>query len=203
MLNENHLLCGWFKKAFSVVLEIKKPPHVKDKKGFPTILSKHEEVYPMKDTNSLAHTTWNCKYHIVFAPKYGRQIIYGKYKVSIGQIIRELCERKGVKIIEANACRDHIHMLVSIPPKLSVSAFMGYLKGKSSLMIFDRHADLKYRYGNRKFWCRGYYVDTVGRNRQKIAQYIRDQLREDHIADQLTLFEEYDPFTGEKNSRKK
>ena len=109
----------------------------------------------MKDKNSLAHTTWNCKYHIVFAPKYRRQAIYGKYKVSIGQIIRELCERKDVEIIEANACRDHIHMLVSIPPKLSVSAFMGYLKGKSSLMIFDRHADLKYRYGNRNFWCRG------------------------------------------------
>ena len=157
----------------------------------------------MKDNNSLAHTTWNRKYHIVFAPKYRRQAIYGKYKASIGQIIRELCQRKGVEIIEANACRDHIHMLVSIPPKLSVSAFMGYLKGKSSLMIFDRHAHLKYRYGNRKFWCRGYYVDTVGRNRQRIEQYIRDQLREDQIADQLTLFEEYDPFTGQKNPKKK
>ena len=157
----------------------------------------------MKDNNSLAHTTWNCKYHIVFASKYRRQAIYGKYKASIGQIIRELCQRKGVEIIETNACRDHIHMLVSIPPKLSVSAFMGYLKGKSSLMIFDRHAHLKYRYGNRKFWCRGYYVDTVGRNRKKIEQYIRDQLREDQIADQLTLFEEYDPFTGQKNPKKK
>ena len=157
----------------------------------------------MKDNNSLAHTTWNCKYHLVFAPKYRRQAIYGKYKASIGQIIRELCQRKGVEIIEANACRDHIHRLVSIPPKLSVSAFMGYLKGKSSLMIFDRHAHLKYRYGNRKFWCRGYYVDTVGRNRQRIEQYIRDQLREDQIADQLTLFEEYDPFTGQKNPKKK
>ena len=157
----------------------------------------------MKDNNSLAHTTWNCKYHIVFAPKYRRQAIYGKYKASIGQIIRELCQRKWVEIIEANACRDHIHMLVSIPPKLSVSAFMGYLKEKSSLMIFDRHAHLKYRYGNRKFWCRGYYVDTVGRNRKKIEQYIRDQLREDQIADQLTLFEEYDPFTGQKNPKKK
>lgn len=156
----------------------------------------------MKDKNSLAHTTWNCKYHIVFAPKYRRQIIYGKYKASIGKIIRELCERKGVEIIEANACRDHIHLLVSIPPKLSVSAFIGYLKGKSSLMIFDRHADLKYRYGNRKFWCRGYYVDTVGRNRKKIEEYIREQLHEDYIGDQLSLFEEYDPFTGQKNSKK-
>ena len=134
----------------------------------------------------------------MFAPKYRRQEIYGKYKVSIGQIIRELCERKGVEIIEANACRDHIHLLVSIPPKLSVSAFMGYLKGKSSLMIFDRHANLKYRYGNRKFWCRGFYVDTVGRNRQKIEEYIRNQLREDYIADQLSLFEDYDPFSGKK-----
>lgn len=145
-----------------------------------------------KATESLSHTVWKCKYHIVFAPKYRRQIIYGKYKASIGEIIREVCERKGVEILEANACPDHIHMLVSIPPKISVSQFLGYLKGKSSLMIFDRHAELKYRYGNRKFWCRGYYVDTVGRNKKKIAEYIRNQLREDHVADQLTLFEEVD-----------
>ncbi len=157
----------------------------------------------MKDNNSLAHPTCDCKYHIVFAPKYRRQVIYGKYKASIGKILRELCERKGVEIIEANACSDHIHMLVKIPPKMSISAFMGYLKGKSSLMIFDIHANLKYRYGNRKFWCRGYYVSTVGRNREKITQYIRDQLREDYTADQLSLFEEYDPFTGQKNSKKK
>ena len=155
----------------------------------------------MKDMNSLAHTTWNCKYHIVFAPKYRRQIIYGKYKKSIGQIIRELCERKGVIIHEANACPDHIHMLVSIPPKLSVSQFMGYLKGKSSLMIFDRHANLKYRYGNRKFWCRGFYVDPGGRKTTHIPEYIRNQLKEDYMADQLTLFEEFDPFTGEKNRK--
>ena len=125
----------------------------------------------MKDNNSLAHITWDCKYHIVFAPKYRRQIIYGKYRASIGKILRELCERKGVEIIEANACPDHIHMLVRIPSKMSVSSFVGYLKGKSSLMIFDKHAHLKYRYGNRKFWCRGYYVNTVGRNREKIQQY--------------------------------
>ena len=157
----------------------------------------------MKDNNSLAHTTWDCKYHIVFAPKYRRQIIYGKYRASIGKILRELCERKGVEIIEANACPDHIHMLVRIPPKMSISSFVGYLKGKSSLMIFDKHAHLKYRYGHRKFWCRGYYVNTVGRNREKIQQYIREQLREDYVADQLSLFEEYDPFTGQKNSKKK
>jgi putative transposase len=123
-----------------------------------------------KDSQSLSHTTCKCKYHIVFAPKYRRQIIYGKYKQSIGEILRELCERKGVEIIKANACKDHVHMLVSIPPKLSVSSFIGYLKGKSSLMIFDRHANLKYRYGNRKFWCRGYYVDTVGRNKKQIEE---------------------------------
>ena len=129
-----------------------------------------------QDNNSLAHTTWNCKYHIVFAPKYRRQIIYGKYKASIGQILRLLCERKGVEIHEAEACPDHIHMLVSIPPKLSISSFMGYLKGKSSLMIFDRHANLKYKYGNRKFWCRGFYVDTVGRNQKRIEEYIRNHI---------------------------
>ena len=155
-----------------------------------------------KDNDSLAHTSWNCKYHIVFAPKYRRQIIYGKYKATIGRIIRELFERKGVIIHEANACKDHIHMLVSIPPKLSVSSFMGYLKGKSSLMIFDRYANLKYRYGNRKFWCRGYFVDTVGRNKEKIEEYIRNQVREGQVAEQLSLFEATDPFTGEKYRRK-
>jgi len=155
-----------------------------------------------KDTESLTHTKWRCKYHIVFAPKYRRQIIYGKYKQSIGEIIRELCERKKVDILEANACKDHIHLLVSIPPKLSVSQFIGYLKGKSSLMIFDRHAELKYRYGNRSFWCKGYFVDTVRRNKEQIEEYIRHQLQEDYVADQLTLFEEYDPFTGKKNKKK-
>lgn len=155
-----------------------------------------------EDNQSLSHTTWNCKYHIVFAPKYRRQIIYGRYKASIGRIIHDLCERKGVIIHEANACSDHIHMLISIPPKLSVLSFMGYLKGKSSLMIFDKHANLKYKYGNRKFWCRGYYVDTVGRNQKVIAEYIQNQLQEDRVADQLTLFESVDPFTGEINKRK-
>lgn len=155
-----------------------------------------------KDKESLSHSKWRCKYHIVFAPKYRRQIIYGKYRESIGEILRTLCERKGVEIIEANACADHIHLLVSIPPKLSVSQFMGYLKGKSSLMIFVRHAELKYRYGNRKFWCRGYYVDTVGRNKEQIAEYIRKQIKEDYSADQLTLFEEVDPFTGVKNKKR-
>jgi len=141
----------------------------------------------------------------VFAPKYRRQIIYGKIKGDIGKIIRTLYDYKKVEIIEANACPDHIHMLVSIPPKLSVSSFMGYLKGKSSLMIFDRHANLKYKYGNRHFWCRGYYVDTVGRNKKAIEQYIRKQLQEDIAEDQLSIKEFVDPFTGEpvaKNKKK-
>ena len=153
------------------------------------------------DIKSLSHSSWRCKYHIVFAPKYRRQEIYGKIKVDIGQILRKLCEAKRVEILEAEACPDHIHMLVSIPPNISVSQFMGYLKGKSSLMIFDRHANLKYKYGNRHFWCRGYYVDTVGRNKEKIAEYIRNQLQEDITYDQLSFKEFIDPFTGSKNSK--
>ena len=128
------------------------------------------------NTNSLAHTKWNCKYHIVFAPKYRRKEIYGQLKKDIGEILRKLCDQKGVDIIEAETCIDHIHMLVRIPLKIAVSNFMGYLKGKSSLMIFDRHANLKYKYGSRNFWCRGYYVDTVGRNKKVIAEYIRNQM---------------------------
>ena len=149
------------------------------------------------DNNSLAHTKWNCKYHIVFAPKYRRQVIYGELRAEIGQILRKLCEQKGIEIHEANACPDHIHMLVSIPPKISVSYAVGYLKGKSSLMIFDRHANMKYKYGNRHFWCRGYYVDTVGRNKEAIARYIQNQLQEDIANDQISIRELIDPFTGE------
>jgi putative transposase len=149
------------------------------------------------DTSSLAHTKWNCKYHIVFAPKYRRQIIYGKIKKDIGMMLRKLCEYKEVEIIEAEACKDHIHMLVSIPPKYSVSQIMGYLKGKSSLMIFEKYANLKYKYGNRHFWCRGYYVDTVGRNKKAISEYIRNQLRQDQEEDQMSIKEYVDPFTGE------
>ena len=148
------------------------------------------------DKNSLAHTRWECKYHIVFAPKFRRQEIYGKLKADIGTILRELCERKGIEIIQAELCPDHIHMLIRIPPKYSVSEIMGYLKGKSSLIIFDRHANLKYKYGNRHFWCRGYYVDTVGKNAEKIEEYIRNQLREDATADQISMKEYTDPFTG-------
>ena len=140
-------------------------------------------------------------YHIVFAPKYRRIVIYGKIKADIGKILRQLCDAKRVEIIEAEACPDHIHMLVSIPPYLSVAQFVGYLKGKSSLMIFDRHANLKYKYGNRHFWCRGYYVDTVGRNKERIAEYIRNQLQEDATYEQISMKEYIDPFTGSKNDK--
>ena len=149
------------------------------------------------DTDSLAHTRWNCKYHIVFAPKYRIQIIYGKIKADIGMMLRKLCEYKGVEILEAEACKDHIHMLVSIPPKYSVSQIMGYLKGKSSLMIFEKYANMKYKYGNRHFWCRGFYVDTVGRNKKVIEQYIRNQLQQDYEEEQLSIKEYVDPFTGQ------
>ena len=145
------------------------------------------------DTDSLAHTQWNCKYHIVFAPKYRRRIIYGKIKADIGMMLRKLCEYKGIEILEAEACKDHIHMLVSIPPKYSVSQIMGYLKGKSSLMIFEKYANLKYKYGNRHFWCREYYVDTVGRNKKAIEKYIRNQLQQDYEDDQLSIKEFVDP----------
>lgn len=148
------------------------------------------------DKDSLAHSKWNCKYQIVFAPKYRRQIIYKQISADIGQIIRALCARKGIEILEAAAMPDHIHVYVKIPPKYSVSEVMEYLKGKSSLMIFDRHANLKYKYGNRHFWCRGYYVDTVGRNEKAIQEYVRNQLQEDIAADQISLKEFTDPFTG-------
>ena len=150
------------------------------------------------DKNSLAHTSWNCKYHIVFAPKYRRQVIYGRLKQDIGKTLRDLCERKGINITEAECCPDHIHMLLEIPPKYSVSQIMGYLKGKSSLIIFDRHANLKYKYGNRHFWCRGYYVDTAGKNAKKIQEYIKNQLEEDYLADQISMKEFIDPFTGQQ-----
>ena len=151
------------------------------------------------EIKTLSHSTYRCQYHIVFAPKYRRKAIYGKIKKDIGGIIRKLCEQKGVEIIEAEACKAHIHLLVSIPPYLSVAQFMGYLKGKSTLMIFDRHANLKYKYGNRHFWCRGYYVDTVGRNKKVIEKYIQNQLEEDFANDQISLREYVDPFTGNKN----
>lgn len=153
------------------------------------------------EIKSTAHSKYRCQYHIVFVPKYRRKEIYGQLRRDIGEILRRLCEQKGVEIIEAEACPDHIHMLVSIPPYLSIAQFMGYLKGKSRLMIFDRHANLKYKYGSRNFWCRGYYVDTVGRNKKVIAEYIRAQLEEDYTLDQMSIKEYTDPFTGSKNRK--
>ena len=151
----------------------------------------------MKDIHSLSHTKWNCKYHVVFAPKYRRKVFYGEKKVEIGKILRELCKWKGVNIIEAEVCSDHVHMLVEIPPKMAVSWFMGFLKGKSSLMIYEKWGNLKYKYRGREFWCRGYYVDTVGKNTKAIVEYIKNQLKEDELNQQLVL--DYgEPFTGDK-----
>ena len=150
----------------------------------------------VKATNSLAHTKWMCKYHIVFAPKYRRKEIYGQIKTDIGKILRELCNYKGVEIIEGHLMIDHVHMLVSIPPKISISSFMGYLKGKSALMIFDKHANLKYKYGNRHFWAEGYYVSTVGLNEATIRKYIEEQEKQDIAMDKLSVKEYEDPFKG-------
>lgn len=155
----------------------------------------------MDDIKSLSHSKWRCKYHIVFAPKYRRLGIYNQLKVDIGKILRMLCEQQKVELIEAEACPDHIHMLVAIPPHLSISKFMGKLKSKSALMIFDRHANLKYKYGNRHFWARGYYVDSVGKNEKMIKEYIHNQLEEDIMNDQISIKEYIDPFTGKKKSK--
>lgn len=146
-----------------------------------------------------AHSSYRCEYHIVFAPKFRRKVIYGELKKDIGVILRKLCNEMKVEIIEAEACPDHIHMLVSIPPYMSVAQFVGTLKSKSALIIFDRHANLKYKYGNRHFWCRGYFVDSVGKNEKKIREYIRNQLEEDYMKDQISIKEYMDPFTGEKS----
>ena len=151
----------------------------------------------MKDNNiSLAHTLWNCKYHVVFAPKYRRKVFYGSKRLEIGAILRRLCEFKGVTIIEAEVCPDHVHMLLEIPPKMSVSGFMGYLKGKSSLIIYQRWGNMKFKYRNREFWCRGFYVDTVGKNTKKIKEYISNQLKEDEEMTQLSIEFQGDPFKG-------
>ena len=151
------------------------------------------------EINHTAHSSYRCEYHIVFPPKFRRKAISGNLKKDIGIILRKLCKEMKVEIIEAEACPDHIHMLVSIPPYMSVAQFVGTLKSKSALMIFDRHANLKYRYGNRHFWCRGYFVDTVGKNEKKIREYIQNQLEEDYVKDQISMKEYMDPFTGEKN----
>ena len=155
------------------------------------------------DIHSLSHTKWNCKYHIVFAPKYRRKVFYGEKRAEIGKILRELCNWKKVNIINAEVCPDHVHMLVEIPPKYSVSSFMGFLKGKSSIMIYEKWGNMKYKYRNREFWCRGYYVDTVGKNTAAIKAYIQNQLKEDLEYDQMSLVEYIDPFTGEPVNKSK
>ncbi len=149
----------------------------------------------LNDIRSLAHTSWNCKYHIVFAPKYRRKAFYEERRLEIGQILRQLCEWKGIVIIEAEVCIDHVHMLIEIPPKFSVSSVMGFLKGKSSVMIYSKWGNARYKYRSREFWCRGYYVDTVGKNTKKIKEYIANQLKEDKLSSQLTI-EDIDPFNG-------
>ena len=151
----------------------------------------------LNDIHSLSHTKWNCKYHIVFAPKYRRQVFYKEKKVMIGKMLRQLCEWKGVNILEAEVCADHVHMLVEIPPKIAVSSFMGYLKGKSSTMLYEQFGELKYKYRNREFWCKGYYVDTVGKNANRIAEYIKNQLKEDEMGEQL-IISGTSPFKGSK-----
>ena len=153
------------------------------------------QINDYNSTNTLSHTTWNCKYHIVFAPKYRRKVFYGEKRAAIGKILRELCEWKGVRLLNAEACPDHVHMLVEIPPKMSVSGFMGFLKGKSSVIIYQKWGNMKYQYRNRSFWCRGYYVDTTGKNTKKINEYINNQIKEDRMAEQLTM-EFNDPFKG-------
>ena len=150
------------------------------------------------DTYSLSHTSWKCQYHIVFAPKYRRKAIYGNLRADIGAILRELCERKHVNIIEAHAMPDHIHMLVEIPPNQRVSDFMGYLKGKSALLIFQKWGNMKFAYRNREFWCKGYYVDTAGKNTKAIKEYISNQLKHDKESDQLSIFDPQDPFMGSR-----
>ena len=150
------------------------------------------------DARSLAHTKWNCKYHVVFAPKYRRKVFFQEKRSDIRDILRTLCEWKGVTIIEGEICPDHVHLLLSIPPKMSVSSFMGYLKGKSSLMIFQKYGNMKFAYRNREFWCKGYYVDTVGKDTAAIKNYIANQLKQDYESDQLSLFDPRDPFMGSK-----
>ena len=188
-VSQNHTLDVWFGKNYIVDRGAVRQLHQKN----------HKEVIQMSlnDINSLSHTKWICKYHIVFAPKYRRKAFYKEKRVAIGRILRQLCEWKGVKIVEAEVCPDHIHMLVEIPPKISVSSFMGYLKGKSSTMLYEQFGELKYKYRNREFWCKGYYVDTVGKNESRIAEYIKNQLKEDQMGEQLTM-SQIGPFTGSK-----
>ena len=173
-----------------------KTPFDKIKVRLPTAQNIKRRSVQMKDVHSLSHAKWNCKYHVVFAPKYRRKVFCGDKRLEIGAILRQQSEWKGLNIINAEVCPDHVHMLIEIPPKMSVSSFMGYLKGKSSLMIFDEHANLKYNYGSRHFWSEGYYVSTVGLNKKTVQNYIRNQELEDQLQDKRSLKEYKDPFTG-------
>ena len=152
----------------------------------------------LNDIHSLSHTKWNCKYHIVFVPKYRRKVFYHEKRAEVGKILRQLCEWKGVRLLEGEVCPDHVHMLVEIPPKMSVSGFMGYLKGKSSTMLYEKFGELKYKYRSREFWCRGYYVDTVGKHAGRIAEYIKHQLEEDRLGEQMVMSAPGNPFTGRR-----
>lgn len=175
-----------YKKHLSHTIELFKPIVIFKRKVF---------LYGTR-VQSLAHTKWLCKYHIVFSPKYRRKIIFANIRETIGEILKDLCKYKGVEIIEGHLIQDHVHMLVSIPPKISVSSFMGYLKGKSSLMVFDRHANLKYKFGNRKFWAEGYFVSTVGLNESTIKKYIQQQEKHDILQDRVSTREYQNPFQG-------
>ena len=200
MYTENHWLGQWFKKAYGDEADKETPFALYWKCGRQLHKEKQREDIQMSlnDINSLSHTKWNCKYHIVFAPKYRRKVFFGEKRAEIREILRTLCEWKGVEIIEGEVCPDHIHLLLSIPPKMSISGFMGYLKGKSSLMIFQKYGNMKFAYRNREFWSKGYYVDTTGKNTAAIKQYIENQLKKDKEADQLSIFDPRDPFTGSK-----
>jgi len=188
----NHPLGGWEKRVIQ-----KRTPFCGTIRVFKSIANRKENCMA-NQTNSLAHTKWMCKYHIVFIPKYRRKIIYNQYRRDLQEIIRTLCKYKGVEIVEGHMMPDHVHLLLSIPPKISVSSFMGYLKGKSALMMFDKHANLKYKFGNRHFWAEGYYVSTVGLNEATIRKYIEDQEKHDIALDKLSVKEYEDPFRDSK-----
>ena len=200
LYSENHALDAWFRRGFADKEEIK-TPLLYNESAVGQLHKKHNKGghlgMSINDINSLSHTKWNCKYHIVFAPKYRRKVFYGEKRKEVGKILRQLCEWKGVKIVEAEVCPDHVHMLLEIPPKISVSSFMGYLKGKSSTMLYEQFGELKYKYRSREFWCKGYYVDTAGKNTSRIAEYIANQLKEDKLGEQLAI-NENSPFTGSK-----
>ena len=193
------MLCGWSDKKVIQIFTF--PIYIKVVQAI--IYERKGDRSMAQKANSLAHTKWMCKYHIVFTPKYRRKVIYNQLRKDIGEILRTLCRYKGVEIIEGHLMSDHVHMLVMIPPKESVSKFMGYLKGKSALMIFDRHANLKYKYGNRHFWAEGYYVSTVGLNDATVAKYIRKQERHDIAMDKLSVKEYQNPFEDKEIEEEK